>query len=190
MAAAALSLAVTVQTGHGDGELIGRVGAGDRNAFEELFHRYSRPVYGLALRRLGDQGRAEDALQDTFTRVWRSARTYRSDRGSGATWLFAIARNAIADAGRTRVEPTADVPEEPSPEPGPAERVESSWIAWRVWAALARLPAHERRLLELAYWSGLSQSEIAGELDIPLGTVKTRTRTALARLARELEGEL
>ena len=59
-----------------------------------------------------------------------------------------------------------------------------------MWAALARLPAHERRLLELAYWSGLSQSEIAGELDIPLGTVKTRTRTALARLARELEGEL
>jgi RNA polymerase sigma-70 factor, ECF subfamily len=173
-----------------DAELLTRTGDGDREAFEVLYQRYARSVFGLALRRLGDRDRAEEAVQETFASVWRSAHTYRPDRGAGGTWLYAVARNAIADRGRARREPAAETPDAPSPEAGPAERVEEGWVAWRVHSAVAELPEHERTLLELAYWSGLSQSEIAEYLGVPLGTVKTRTRSALARLADALDGEL
>jgi RNA polymerase sigma-70 factor (ECF subfamily) len=173
-----------------DGDLIARVGEGDSGAFEALYRRYARPVFALALRRLGDRGRAEDAVQETFASVWRSAGSYRQERGPGAPWLYAVARNAIVDRRRALGEPPAEAVDEASKDAGPAERAESSWTAWRVHRALAELPDHERQLIELAYWGGLSQSEIAEFLNVPLGTVKTRTRSALARLADLLEGEL
>jgi len=173
-----------------DEELLERVGRRDHDAFEALYKRYSRSVLGLALRRLGDRGRAEDALQETFTAIWRAARTYKPERGKAAPWLFAVARNSISDRGRARREPPAEAPDEPTMEAGPDERAEQSWLSWRVHGALETLPDHERELIELAYWSGLSQSEIAALVGIPLGTVKTRTRSALARLADELEEEL
>lgn len=173
-----------------DSDLIVRTAQGDRDAFEQLYKRFARPVFGLALRRLGDRFRAEDAVQETFTSVWRSARTYRPDRGAGGTWLYAVARNAIADRARARQEPAADPPDLPSTEAGPSEQTEDSWVSWRVHRAVAELPEQERVLVELAYWSGLSQSEVAEYVGIPLGTVKTRTRAALARLADVLEGEL
>jgi RNA polymerase sigma-70 factor, ECF subfamily len=173
-----------------DGELISRAADGDRGAFEVLYRRYARPVFGLALRRLGDRGRAEDAVQETFASIWRAARSYRPERGPGAPWLYAVARNAITDRGRARPEPPAEVPDEASSEAGPAERAEASWTAWRVHRALEELSTNERTVIELAYWSGLSQSEIAEYLGIPLGTVKTRTRAALARLADLLDEEL
>jgi RNA polymerase sigma-70 factor (ECF subfamily) len=179
-----------VDTALTDGELIRLVAAGDHGAFEELYNRYSRAVLGLALRRLGDRGRAEDAAQEAFAAVWRSARSYDPSRGAGAPWLYAVARNAIVDGFRRRPEPVADPPDTPSSEPGPPEQAEAGWVAWRVHRALEVLPAHERPVIELAYWSGLSQSEIAEFLQIPLGTVKTRTRSALARLADALEEEL
>ena len=170
-----------------DGELIRRTADGDRGAFDVLYRRYSRPVFGLALRRLGDRGRAEDAVQETFASIWRAARSYRPERGPGAPWLYAVARNAITDRGRARVEMPAEVLDTPSSEAGPAERAESGWTAWRVHRALEELNDNERKVVELAYWSGLSQSEIAEFLNIPLGTVKTRTRSALGRLSGELE---
>lgn len=173
-----------------DSDLLERTGAGDRAAFEELYRRYSRPVLGLALRRLGDRGTAEDAVQETFASIWRAARTYRPERGPGAPWLYTVARNAISDRGRARPEPVAEAPDLPANEAGPLERAESEWVSWRVHRALEELPERERSVLELAYWSELSQSEIAEFLNVPLGTVKTRTRSALARLAEELEGEL
>jgi RNA polymerase sigma-70 factor, ECF subfamily len=170
-----------------DGELIRRIGEGDREAFEELYRRFARPVLGLALRRLRDRNRAEDATQDTFTAIWRSAATYRPERGPGAPWLYAVARNAIVNQTRVRLEPTAEVPDSPSDGPGPQELAESDWVSWRVHRALEGLRDHERTLIELAYWSELSQSEIAARLGIPLGTVKTRSRRALAHLAGLLE---
>lgn len=173
-----------------DGELITRAADGDRGAFEVLYRRYSRPVFGLALRRLGDRNRAEDAVQETFASIWRAAKSYKPERGPGAPWLYAVARNAITDRGRARSEPPAEIPEQVSPEPGPADRAETSWTAWRVHRALEELSPNERTVIELAYWSGLSQSEIAEFLNIPLGTVKTRTRAALHRLAGVLEEEL
>ena len=173
--------------GCSDGELLQRIAAGDRDAFEVLYRRFVRPVFTLALRRLGDRGRAEDATQETFTSIWRSASSYRPDRGPGSPWLYAVARNAIVDRARARSEAPTEVPDEATSEPGPADEAERSWLAWRVHRAMQELPEHERPLLELAYWSGLSQSEIADFLNIPLGTVKTRTRSALSRLANALE---
>lgn len=173
-----------------DGELIERVGDGDRDAFEELYRRYTRPVLGLALRRLGDRGRAEDALQEAFAAIWRSASSYDPARGQGGAWLYTVARNAIVDGVRKRPEPPMDAPEEASTDEGPDEQAEASWLTWRVHSAIELLPEHERPVIELAYWGGLSQSEISTFLDVPLGTVKTRTRSALARLADLLEDEL
>jgi RNA polymerase sigma-70 factor (ECF subfamily) len=183
--------AATMTPVDSDSTLIERVALGDRDAFDELYRRFARPVLGMALRQLGDRGRAEDATQETFAAVWRSARSFRADRGSGSAWLYAVARHAIVDRARQRREPVAEaVPEEVASEAGPAELAEASWLTWRVHSALEQVPERERVVIELAYWSGLSQSEIASYLDVPLGTVKTRTRTALARLAGLLDREL
>jgi len=178
------------QLGLTDGQLLARVGEGDRPAFEELYRRYARAVLALALRRLGDRGRAEDAAQEAFVAIWRSARTYDPVRGRGAPWLYAVARNAITDGLRRMPEPAAELVDGPAGDPDPADRAETSWTAWQVHRALEVLPPHERPVIELAYWRGLSQSEISDALGIPLGTVKTRTRSALARLADALENEL
>jgi RNA polymerase sigma-70 factor (ECF subfamily) len=173
-----------------DEELLARVAGGDRDAFGDLYRRYARAVLGLALRRLGDRGRAEDAVQEAFASIWRSARSYRRERGPVAPWLYTVARNAIADRGRVRIEPPTEPADTPSDSPGPSDQAEQSWVAWRVHRALETLPESERSVLELAYWGGLSQSEISDFLGVPLGTVKTRTRSGLRRLAEELEGEL
>lgn len=174
-----------------DAELLARVGERDEAAFELLYQRYVRSVFGLALRRLGDRGHAEDAVQEAFAAVWRSASTYRPERGAAGGWLYTVARNAIVDRLR-RSGPSADaeLPELVSAEPGPPEQTEQSDVAWRVHRALEELQPREREVIELAYWSGMSQSEVADYLGLPLGTVKTRTRSGLARLASVLEGEL
>jgi RNA polymerase sigma-70 factor, ECF subfamily len=173
-----------------DEELLARVADGDRDAFGDLYQRYARAVLGLAIRRLGDRGRAEDAVQEAFASVWRAARSYKRDRGPVAPWLYAVARNAIADRGRARTELPAEPTDTPSDEPGPPEQAEQSWVAYRVHRAMEGIPETERTVLELAYWSGLSQSEISDFLSIPLGTVKTRTRSGLRRLSEALEEEL
>jgi RNA polymerase sigma-70 factor (ECF subfamily) len=173
-----------------DAELIQRIAARDHHAFEELHRRYARAILGLALRRIRDRGRAEDATQEAFSAIWRSAARYDQRRGPGAPWLFTIARNAIVDGLRRTPEPVAEPHDTPSDEPGPDHAAEASYNVWRVHRALETLPESERQVIELAYWSGLSQSEVAEFLQIPLGTVKTRTRAALARLADMLEREL
>jgi RNA polymerase sigma-70 factor, ECF subfamily len=174
-----------------DAELLARVGEHDREAFEILYGRYVRSIFGLALRRLSDRGHAEDAVQEAFAAIWRSASTYRPERGAAGGWLYTVARNAIVDRLR-RNGPAVDaeLPELTSGELGPPERAEGSWISWRVHRALEELQPREREVIELAYWSGMSQSEVAEYLHLPLGTVKTRTRSGLARLATLLEGEL
>jgi RNA polymerase sigma-70 factor (ECF subfamily) len=173
-----------------DGNLLQRIADGDSAAFETLYRRFARPLFGLALRMLRDRSRAEDAVQETFAAIWRSAASYKPERGPGAPWLYAVARNAIVDRARARGEATfADPPEAVAPDAGPDDRAESAYVSWRVHRAVLELPEHEREVLELAYWSGLSQSEVARFLDIPLGTVKTRTRSGLVHLADLLEGE-
>src|SRR5213082_3799237 len=173
-----------------DAELLARVGDRDREAFEVLYGRYVRSVFGLALRKLGDRGHAEDAVQEAFAAIWRSASTYRPERGAAGGWLYTVARNAVVDRLR-RNGPSVDaeLPELASAEPGPAQQAEDSDVAWRVHRALKELQPREREVIELAYWSGMSQSEVADYLGLPLGTVKTRTRSGLANLASLLEGE-
>lgn len=177
---------VAIPAADTDAVLIERTGRGDRAAFEELYRRFARPVLAMARRQLGDPGRAEEAAQETFAAVWRSAKSFRQERGTASAWLYAVARHAIIDRARQRVEPAVEAPDLVAVEDGPAELAEKSWLSWRVHAAIELLPERERVILELAYWSGLSQSEIASYLDVPLGTVKTRTRAGLARLAELL----
>src|SRR5258708_566595 len=114
-----------------DGELIQRAATGDHSAFEDLYHRYARPVFGLALRRLGDRGRAEDPVQETFASIWRSAASYRPERGPGAPWLYAVARNAIVDRARSRTEIPPDIPDEAAAGPGPSDRAQPGCGAGR-----------------------------------------------------------
>jgi len=173
-----------------DADLLARVGEGDREAFELLYRRYVRPLFGLALRRLGDRGHAEDAVQEAFAAIWRSASTYRPERGAAGGWLYTVARNAIVDRlRRNGLATDAELPELASSEPGPPDHAEDSYVSWRVHRALEELQPREREVIELAYWSGMSQSEVSDYLGLPLGTVKTRTRSGLARLASLLEGE-
>lgn len=174
-----------------DQALLLRVADSDRAAFEMLYHRYVRSIFGLALRKLNDRTQAEDVVQEAFTAVWRSAASYSPDRGSAGGWLYTVARNATVDRMRRngRVDTTAELPDVESPEKGPYEQAEHADSAWRVHRALEELTTNEREVIELAYWSGLSQSEVASYLGQPLGTVKTRTRNALARLAAVLEGD-
>ena len=157
----------------------------DLSAVYEAHFRY----VWRCLRSLGvHDAHLDDALQDVFIVAARKL----ADFDGGAelrTWLYAIARNAIVDRMRARHEPPAEVPDLASSEPGPSDQAESSFVSWRVHRALEELPDKEREVVELAYWSGLSQSEVAEFLHIPLGTVKTRTRSALSRLAGVLEGE-
>src|SRR5436189_2215015 len=127
-----------------DADLIRRVARRDANAFEALYRRYARSVFGLALRLLGDRMTAEDAVQETFAAIWRSARTYKPERGPGAPWLYAVARNAVVGRSRGRSEPPGEGPELPSDEPSPAERAETSYTAWRVHRALETLSPNER----------------------------------------------
>lgn len=181
-----------VEDGPSDAALLARVANADRDAFEVLYHRYVRSFFGLALRRLRDRAQAEEVTQDAFTAVWRSAESFRPERGSAGGWLYTVARNAIVDRMRrnARADTTLEFPELASPEGGPDEQAEEAYRAWRVHRALEELNPNERQVIELAYWSGLSQSEVANLLGQPLGTVKTRTRSALARLAEVLEGEV
>ena len=174
-----------------DETLLLRVADSDREAFELLYHRYVRSVLGQALRKLNDRAQAEEVVQETFTAVWRSSSSYRPERGSAGGWLYTVARNATVDRMRRnrRTEAVAELPDLESPDSGPYEQAERRDAAWRVHRALEELNPNEREVIELAYWSGLSQSEVASYLDQPLGTVKTRTRHALARLAEILEGD-
>jgi RNA polymerase sigma-70 factor (ECF subfamily) len=174
-----------------DAALLARVAASDREAFDALYHRYVRSVFGLALRRLRSRAEAEEVTQEAFAAVWRSASSYAPERGAAGAWLYTVARNAILDRLRrnSRADTSFELPEIASNESGPDEQAEQSYTAWRVHRALEALSANERQVIELAYWSGLSQSEVANLLSQPLGTVKTRTRAALARLAEVLEGE-
>jgi RNA polymerase sigma-70 factor, ECF subfamily len=172
-----------------DDDLLYRTGQGDSAAFDQLYRRFAAAVFRRALRQLRDRTRAEDATQETFAAIWRSASTYKPERGPGAPWLFAVARNAVVNQMRVRAPMPMEPPDTIADEPCPSELAEVATESARMHRAVAQLSAEQRRVIELAYWKELSQSEIAEELGIPLGTVKTRTRRALSRLADILDAE-
>lgn len=168
-----------------DAELVARLAAGDQSALRALYERFGSVVFGMALRVLGDRQAAEECVQDTFVAAWREAPNYDPRRAAVSTWLVTIARNRAVDLVRRRAarpaDPVADV-ERPDEAPDTAEAVVAVETATRVAAVLAELPRPQREVIVLAYFQGLSHSEIAERLGIPLGTVKGRARLALDRL--------
>jgi RNA polymerase sigma-70 factor (ECF subfamily) len=159
----------------------------DQAAFDEFYGRYRRAVYAVVVRLIGDHAGSEDVVQQAFINIWRAAAGYRRERGPATGWMFAIARNAAFDAMRSREASSRwEMPDTPDDGPGPGERAAAAEEAFRVHAAVDQLPDREREVIELAYFDGLSQSEVAARLGAPLGTIKTRTRRALARLADRL----
>lgn len=169
---------------HSDEDLLRHVAAGSEEAFRLIWQRYGAAVYSLCLRRLSDPGSAEDATQDTFTSIWRRAVTFDPNRGTATGWVFAVARNATAQLVRRRRPTPGDLtvldPDETAHEENAVTRL-------AVHAALTRLPKTERLVIELAYFEDLSHTQIADRLSLPLGTVKTRIRSGLQRLAQYLD---
>jgi RNA polymerase sigma-70 factor (ECF subfamily) len=162
----------------------------DESALAELYDRYSGPAYRLALRIVRDPALAQDAVQDAFLTVWRTAAGFDARRGSVSTWLLTLVHRRAVDVvrreDRRRGLPLADAPV-PSGD-ATDETAETRELRRAVQEALAGLRALEREALELAYYGGLSQSEIAEKLGVPLGTVKSRMFAGLARL-RDALGE-
>ena len=172
-----------------DNELVAQVAQGDQRAFLALYDRHVGHVYALALRILREPMLAEEATQDTFLKLWSRARLYLAERGSLMAWLLTIARRTALDRLRLEARRPAlsggDNPEDlwqNVPESGTFAD-EARWRSMHF--AIQALSADQRKVLELAYYQGLSQSEIAETLGWPLGTVKTRLRAALEHLRRE-----
>jgi RNA polymerase sigma-70 factor (ECF subfamily) len=172
-------------------ELLRRVGQGaDAAAFADLYQSYGPRVKAYLLRHGADPSTAEDLAQETLILVWRRAGLYVSEKGSASAWIFTIARNLWIDRLRREVTwqelPERHV-EEISSEPSPDDVVAENEMQLRVRSALAALPADQQRVLELAYLEGLSHSEIAARLALPLGTIKSRVRIAYQKLRAAVE---
>jgi RNA polymerase sigma-70 factor (ECF subfamily) len=170
-----------------DEKLVDRVSMGDDQALSELYNRYSRPVYTMGVRLLGDTHLAEELVQDAFTSVWRRATSFDSDRASFATWLYRVARNRAVDLSRRRRAKPISVGEEPLRGVSGGLEPEADVDGWDLARALSSLPDEHKEVLTMAYFEGLSQREISQRIDLPLGTVKSRTTAALKRLRRALE---
>ncbi|HZN93160.1 MAG TPA: sigma-70 family RNA polymerase sigma factor [Myxococcales bacterium] len=173
-------------------ELVGRAARGDRQALRRLYDLYSPSAMAIALRMLKNRPMAEEVVQDAFLEVWRRAREYDAARGTVSAWIATISRTRALDRLRADArlaaakEKAAAQPETPSV--APLELAVERQQRERVNAALGTLPAEQRLAIELAYFDGLTQREIAEKLGQPLGTVKTRVRLAMEKLAVVLCG--
>jgi RNA polymerase sigma-70 factor (ECF subfamily) len=178
-----------------DQHLLAAIASGSSEALGELYDAHARVVFGLAKRILAKPEDAEEVVQDVFAQVWRDAKKYEQGRASVAGWLVMLTRTRAIDKLRARkARPDLDQANDPVPilqaslskSLTPEALALTSADAARVGAALENLPAEQRRFIDLAYFEGLSQSEIAEETGTPLGTVKTRMRTALHSLRAAL----
>ena len=170
-----------------DTALVSAIRAGDQNAMAALYDRYSSIVYSVALRVLGDTGAAEDVQQDVFMQLWRNPGAFDASRGNLGAWLAVIARNRAIDALRKR-KPEDDVEDVVlSVVPDMAAEADRSRIAVKVREVLAAMPAAQRAALEMAYYEGLTHTEIATKTGEPLGTIKTRIRAGLIALRKAFQ---
>lgn len=172
-------------------DLLQRVAAnGDVEAFRALFQSYAPRVKSYMMRQGADPRTAEELAQETLLTVWRKAALYSDDKGSATTWIFTIARNLRIDRLRKEVawQPLPENnDEEPSPDPTPDEELSERERSEKVRSVLAELPADQSEVVTLAYVEGLSHSEIAQRLGLPLGTVKSRMRLAYQKIRDALE---
>lgn len=182
-----------------DEELMRRLSYRDLRAFRTLFTRYGNLVYSTALRVLRDPSLAEDMVQEIFLRLWRKPESYAATRGKFATWLTSVARNRAVDEVRSRnrryrhetASPEEQEREFPGPDTDdPAMSAELADQRRLILIALQGLPPDQRKTIELAYFGGLTQQEIAERLHQPLGTVKTRIRLGMQKLRAALTPEL
>ncbi len=181
-----------------DKSLMECISNGDKNALEALYSRYSRPVYSLTIHMLRDPSAAEEVTQDTFFNVWRRAGSYKPDRGKVTSWLFSIAHNRAIDELRkrrreyNRVQYDVDLSNRPteSRSDDPMEYVTIQYEGTRLKSALMKLRPEQREVVVLAYFGGLTHSEISRRLDQPLGTVKTRMRLAMKKLREVLRPQI
>ena len=166
-----------------DESLIARVAGGDDAALGTLYDRHSQRAYGLAFRVLRDRHLAEDALQQAFLDVWRTADRF-ADGSTVRAWLMLLTHRRDVDLVRREQRWRREIVESSQPEAAPASEDEAleGLAAARVRAALTSIPTRERQLLELAYYGGLTQTQLAERLELPLGTVKTRMSAGLSRL--------
>jgi len=170
-----------------DEALVALVARADDGALAELYDRFGHVAYGLALRVVRDPSLAEDAVQEAFLAVWRSAARFVPERAKASTWILTVVHRRAVDIVR-REEPRRTEPLEAAPQPSANLTEDEAWLRLqrtRVQEALRRLPDQQREALELAYFGGFTQSELADRLGEPLGTIKSRMFTGLARL-REL----
>jgi len=167
-----------------DAALIARMRAGDQSAMADLYDRYSGVVYGVALRVLANTTAAEDVVQEIFLQLWRNPQSFDAERGRLAPWLAVIARNRAIDHLLKR--PLEDdIDELPISTGVDLESDSAQKLAIeKVRGVLAQLPAEQRKALELAYFEGMTHTEIAGKTGEPLGTIKTRIRTGLLALRK------
>lgn len=176
---------------HEDPSIVARLADGDMDAAAELYDRFAAQLFGLARRIVRNDGDAEEVVQDVFAQAWRTAGAFQSSRGSVGAWLLMMTRSRAIDrlrAREARPDLAADAYTDSSDARSvlPADQVVADEEAAQVRAALAGLAGPQREALELAYFEGLSQSEIAARLTQPLGTIKTRMRTALQTLRERL----
>jgi RNA polymerase sigma-70 factor (ECF subfamily) len=184
----------SAQEGVSEAELMQQVSAGQIGGLETLYDRYHAVAYALALRITSETGLAEDVVQDSFLGLWRNAGRYVEEKGSVKGWLLAIVRHRAIDAMRRRRNGVALADETQELLPA-ALTLPDVWpeVAGRLDAegirrALGHLPGAQREVIEMAYFEGLTQTEIAARTEAPLGTVKSRMRLGLVALRRELEG--
>jgi RNA polymerase sigma-70 factor, ECF subfamily len=176
--------AAELKGGATDVSLVWAIRSGDESAMAMLYDRYSSIVYAVALRVLGDTGRAEDVLQEVFMQLWRNPGVFDSSRGNLGAWLGVISRNRAIDTLRKR-RPETDIADVVvSVEPDMAADAERVRAMEKVRGALGSMPAAQRSALEMAYFEGLTHTEIAAKTGEPLGTVKTRIRAGLQALRK------
>ncbi|HXK03230.1 MAG TPA: sigma-70 family RNA polymerase sigma factor [Verrucomicrobiae bacterium] len=186
-----LPILMAVQAGADDSELVLRMQRRDPRAVAELYDRYGRVVYALILRVVRDTGIAEDLVQETFLRAWNRVHGFDAQKGSIGPWLLAVARNRAIDylrsaVGRERNAVEYEETDHPALFCDMEKDILSSDKARIVKSAIQKLSPNQRQVIELAYFEGLSQSEMAERMGQPLGTVKTWVRTALKNLRDEL----